>query len=186
MFLVNIYSNEITSLVTIATPVDHHETLKDAVSDGYKILWLSNSVRTPEDEYGKIFRVQNIKPGISESFELYNQSYNLEQLAVDFISKKFMYISTTTYVFQHLVESKLAIRRHLVKQNDSGNGFDCHTTHEKLHQFHSFKEFNTINRHWLVQSVSRMRESGLINEWEHLQNWAMMLGNDVPIEMKEI
>lgn len=97
-----------------------------------------------------------------------------------------MYISTTTYVFQHLVESKLAVRRHLVKQNDSGNGFDCHTTHEKLHQFHSLKEFNTINRHWLVQSVSRMRQSGLINEWEHLQNWAMMLGNDVPIEIKEI
>ncbi len=62
-----------------------------------------------------------------------------------------------------------------IMKRDTGNDPSCFELPESIDPSPSFWEIYTVNRHWLMKSVTRMRESGLSEKWEHWANWACKL-----------
>lgn len=51
----------------------------------------------------------------------------------------------------------------------------CFALPESIEHSPSFWEMFTVNRNWLMKSVTRMRESGLTEKWDHWAHWANKL-----------
>ncbi|CAL8108286.1 unnamed protein product [Orchesella dallaii] len=169
--LTQIYSNGLTSIITVGKTPEGFKTVEELLQAGYKILidptTLDGSI---EGRYGDDFR----RFGLSTegAFEFSDMS-DLEKVVIRWSenNRRRSFIADTSMANLY----KALCMQMLRKQYFTTAIFTCFVVDQTLSEELAFSLTETENQHWIYVTSQRIRASGLSYKWDEWSRWHHML-----------
>ncbi|CAL8136632.1 unnamed protein product [Orchesella dallaii] len=170
--LTQIYSNGLTSIITVRKAPDGFTKIEELLQAGYKILIKTGmSDDSIEDRYGEDFR----RLGLSTDgvFEFTADTSSLRKIVGKF-SENNERRTILAYTSMANLYRALAIKM-LRNQNLTTAFFTCFVVKQALSEQQSLSITETENQHWIYVTSQRIRASGLFYKWSEWSNWHELL-----------
>ncbi|CAL8136630.1 unnamed protein product [Orchesella dallaii] len=173
--LTQIYSNGLTSIITVGKTPEGFKTIAELLQAGYKILIEPGSLEgSIEDRYGNEFR----RFGLSTegAFEYGNPS-DLENIGPKFSENN---VRRTLLLDTSMVNLYKALSIKMVReQNFTKAKFTCFVVGQTLSQELAFSLTETENQHWIYITSQRIRANGLFYKWIEWSKWHHLLNQSL-------
>ncbi|CAL8097936.1 unnamed protein product [Orchesella dallaii] len=164
--LSQLYVNGLTSLVTVATVQQGYKTLKDFIVNNYKIAFKQSdtSVRIEQllKEEFKYFELP-----IEDAFKIFNNNCTYDEIFIGSTSNgtKIGLLYDTSELKHHVLYYNNVLRK------NNSTSFRCFGIDQtfKTRQHHWYMRIE--NYHWLMISMQRLMQSGLLYMWDEWSSW---------------
>ncbi|CAL8136650.1 unnamed protein product [Orchesella dallaii] len=171
-FLMQIYSNGLSSIITVGQKSEGLKTIRELLNAKYKIL-VDNTVL--EQTSGEIIYAKDFKRlGLSTegAFQTTNSS-DLDQMLLKMAeenSRLAFTAKTSMATFFAAVSAQKIRQKNLIT-----TAFTCHVLEETLGQELRKSVLKTENQYWLYVTLQRIRGAGLQEKWNEWSGWHYML-----------
>ncbi|CAL8130052.1 unnamed protein product [Orchesella dallaii] len=169
--LSQIYSNGITSIITVGRTPEGFKNVRELLQARYKILVDTElEQKTGEGIYGADFN----RLGLSTAgaFEMADRS-DIGYLSYLAILKNARYAFSVPTAWSKYYEA-VAIGI-ITEQNWFEGGFTCSVLAETLVRTQSFSLLETENQQWVYVTLQRIRAAGLSHKWDEWSQWQFKL-----------
>ncbi|CAL8136642.1 unnamed protein product [Orchesella dallaii] len=170
-FLSQLYTNGLTSIITVTEIPKGFLTIKELLQADYKILFNSVSALDSEEEtYGNEFKRLGLSiKGAFERFDLTNLDSVLQKLQEK--DGLFAFITKTSMSNYYAALSIAKLQDGNVTRRD----FTCYVVKQMLSQTQSHTILETENQYWIYVTTQRIRAAGLQHKWNEWSEWHSML-----------
>ncbi|CAL8136700.1 unnamed protein product [Orchesella dallaii] len=169
--LTQIYSNGLTSIVTVGKPPEGFKTIQELLQAGYKILLdVANHRETMENRFGDEFR----RLGLSTegAFE-FSDTSDLVKIVGELIENNARRTFPADTSMAHIYK---ALSKKVLQQNSLTKGkFTCFVVEQTLSEEMAISVTETENQHWVYVTSQRIRASGLLYKWSEWSQWHQLL-----------
>lgn len=164
------YSNTITSLVSLPAKEEYFESLKDLLDHGYKILSFAKSpnMKFKSSAYLPQFRSAGYVDKIDTSILEIDEMYNGDTAAHHLQNSKCAVPYDEDLLDTFIKEMEERIHRQEIR-------FKCHFTKESIRQGFRFWTVRTTDRYRVIETLNTFKESGLDIIWDRWSEWAARL-----------
>ncbi|CAL8136628.1 unnamed protein product [Orchesella dallaii] len=173
--LSQIYSNGLTSIITVGKTTEGFKTIEELLQAGYKILFNeAEAAGNFEDTYGNDFKRMGLPTEgafeISYSASLYNNLIRMSQknarlALVIRTSMANLYIALSMNWFQ--------------TQNLTKGIFTCFVAEQTMLEAQTLSILKSENQYWLYVTSQRLRASGLHYKWNEWSRWHHLLNQSL-------
>ncbi len=176
MFTCVIYENVITSTVLVPELPKVYKSIKEILDAGYKILWYARTTFfTPESYFGKSFESRGIPfYKVKQYFETV-PSHLKENVTTHgiYLAQKFALLVFTNSLNMWIRGIEQSLANVTVPGREGRlDKYSCHAVPDIIASLPFFEDFHVVNRDWMLETLERIRESGLDNKWDSWSNWA--------------
>ncbi|CAL8143528.1 unnamed protein product [Orchesella dallaii] len=167
MAICQFYGNVITSCTTISFHSKPFENLKELLDNGYKLLWYSYFYPHPNRTLEK---AEFERAG--ELNRLNNSYYEVRGNHSSIDTHSFYLKNKNNKKFAILQDSATVNTLQAAIQKTINSGLDadlesrCHIIQQKLCSSVNFWELYSMNRYWLMKTLLRLQDSGLMKKWD--------------------
>lgn len=165
----------ITSTVLVPELPKIYNSIKEILDAGYKILWYARTTFFFSESYfGKSFESRGIPfYKVKHYFETV-PSHLQENVTTHaaYLAKTFALLVFTRSLNMWIrgIEQNLANRT--TEKQGKLDRYSFHAVPDIIASLPFFEDFHVVNRDWMVETLERIRESGLDNKWDDWSNWA--------------
>lgn len=175
MLVVPFYTNEITSLITVSYHAKPFHSIIQVLDAGYKIvypIWYKYSPTEWERFFGE-FKRRKISYSVKDVF-VYNESH---RGYTDFEWSQLLSTKNAQVVVLESV-TDIPMATNLIKVYQKKD-YVCFTLEEKLSTGRRYLIAYLINRHWVLQTFSRIYESALLEKWNEWKDLSYLYNNGI-------
>lgn len=172
------FENNITSLIVVPPGPTLYKNLREMVLDNVKILFNTFAFLTdkPYEVFSDDFQEAGVPGLVNKSFSILPEDFNLSEIVRVYLKQQ----TGTRYAFpisQAWADSDTyLINMHMMNQT-RGHGITCHYLKQRFHPSFEFFDMVMMNKAWLMISLERMLEGGLVHKWDKWVNYLHYLTN---------
>jgi len=170
MFLSIYYCNEITSLMVVPSTPKPIENLKVLLEAGYKIIdRFGDTLDIVMSALKEDFRQINMTDKLNSSFHYVPNQKVATKLLADRKTKYSVIVEGNQESIELMYYSR-------VLNNRLGSGaVNCQAVTMAVKPASYFRIFYTANRHWLFQTLQRIKDAGLDAKWQEYYTWNRLM-----------
>ncbi|CAL8136638.1 unnamed protein product [Orchesella dallaii] len=175
-FLLNqIYSNGLTSIITVRKAPDGFTKIEELLQAGYKILIDRGSLdESIEDRYGEDFRRLGLSTeGAFEFTDTSNLRKMVGKLSENNVRRTILADASMANLYRALSIKMLR------NQNLTKAIFTCFVVKQTLSEEQAFSLTETENQYWIYITSQRIRASGLFYKWIEWSRWDHLLNESL-------
>ncbi|CAL8097932.1 unnamed protein product [Orchesella dallaii] len=164
--LSQLYVNGLTSLVTVATVQQGYKTLKDFIVNNYKIAFKqSETSMTVEQMFGEEFKYFELP--IEEAFKIFQYNCRYDEIFIGSISNgtKIGLLLLTSEINNGVLYYSNVLRKNY------STSFRCFGIDQSFKTGQQHWYMRIENHHWLMISMQRLVQSGLLYMWDEWSKW---------------
>lgn len=164
-FIFCLYQNEIVSLTIAPQQARAPQDLKQVLDFGYKLLWNDKHANSPNILFHLAFQKHKILDRLDFAFhriKIDPANFLLQER--NRLRKYSIIIEDAKRVCQ-LLEASFSLRNMSVDQ------LNCFVVPEKMLVKFLFWHIESLNRPWLMSTLQKLKESGLVEKWSIWSNF---------------
>ncbi|CAL8121107.1 unnamed protein product [Orchesella dallaii] len=170
-FMCSVYGNSILSIITVVLPPKGADSLKDLLTAGYRILFLSKlSALMPQDVFQFDFQLLHLSEFLHHAFYTVNNTGLIKDIIPLMAENGNKFATIHDASISTLVLKDISHRIRLVEPE-----FTCFKLEQPLNPKIYFWKINTENSFWISKSLGQIVDSGLFFQWDAWSTWRHLL-----------
>lgn len=161
------FYGENTKAITVKGPgIKQYGSLEGLLNDGYKIAFEDDpGFDTAFQAYEDTFRIKRLSHLINTSFYIYPfNSMVTWQNMCDILNRKNAFVNAEKI-------SNLLMERVKCTCTQSQKDIKCSMVSETIETRQIYFEIFTMNRSWIRMSISKLKQAGLLEQWDKWVHW---------------
>lgn len=171
-FARSLYENTITSDIIVPAEPQTYTSLREMMQDNVKILVRQSLLHNmPFDKVARTeFRESQIENMLNDSYEITRGDDSDDDITIQKMQRTEG--TQSAYVAAEKRVKLLSNRISILLLNETGMCYPCFKLDQRFNPAFDLWLIHTLNRCWLAESLSRMRDSGLLSVWD---NWRVSI-----------
>ncbi|CAL8121111.1 unnamed protein product [Orchesella dallaii] len=170
-FMSSLYGNSILSIITVVLPPKGVDSLKDLLTAGYRILFLTKlSTVMPKEVFRFDFQLLYLSEFLHHAFYTLNNTILINDIVPLMAEKGKKFATIHSASMSTLVLNDISHKIRLLEPE-----FTCFKLELPLNSKIYFWKFNTENSFWIRKSVGPIVDSGLFFQWDAWSTWRHLL-----------